>query len=82
MRLGGLGRLGMLVLFVTLCGCTFGTKVQPPPPPTLPEIVYVPPCDPKAVAGLTAEAVEALRNRDILLRRHIQALEQQIRGPQ
>lgn len=77
-----LGRLGLIVLFGFLFGCTFGAKVQPPPSPILPEIAYVPPCDPKAVAGLTNEAVEALRNRDILLRRHIQTLEQQIRGPQ
>jgi len=75
-------RSGLIVLFVLLSGCTYGTKVQPLPPPTLPEIAYVPPCNPKAVVGLTNEAVEALRNRDILLRRHIQALEQQIRGPQ
>ena len=75
-------RLGFIVLFALFSGCTFGAKVQPPPQPTLPEVTYVPPCDPKAVAGLTTEAVEALRNRDILLRRHIQALEEQIRGPQ
>ena len=75
-------RLGLIVLLVLLSGCTFGAKVQLPPPPTLSEIAYVPPCDPKAVVGLTNEAVEALRNRDILLRRHIQTLEQQIRGPQ
>ena len=75
-------RLGLIVLFLLLSGCTFGTKVQPLPSPILPEIAYVPPCDSKAVAGLTNEAVEALRNRDILLRRHIQALEQQIRDPQ
>jgi hypothetical protein len=48
----------------------------------LPEVAYVTPCDPKAVAGLTQEAVDALRNRDMLLRRHIQALEQQLRGAQ
>ena len=77
-----LGRSGLIVLFVLLSGCAFGTKVQPTPPPILPEIAYVPPCDPKAVAGLTNEAVEAIRNRDLLLRRHIQALERQIRGPQ
>jgi hypothetical protein len=74
-------RLGMMLLVVLLSSCTFGAKAQLPPPPTLPEVAYVQPCDPKAVAGLTTEAVEALRNRDILLRRHIQTLEQQIRGP-
>ncbi|MSQ48482.1 MAG: hypothetical protein EXR78_08915 [Deltaproteobacteria bacterium] len=75
-------RVGFIVLVMLISGCTFGAKVQLPPPPMLPEIAYVQPCDPKAVAGLTNEAVEALRNRDILLRRHIQTLEQQIRGPQ
>ncbi len=75
-------RLGVIVLLMFLSGCTLGAKAQLPPPPTLPEVAYVPPCDPKAVAGLTNEAVEALRTRDLLLRRHIQTLEQQIRGPQ
>lgn len=75
-------RLGMMVPLMLVSGCAFGTTVPPPSPPTLPEVTYVSPCDPKAVAGLTTEAVEALRNRDILLRRHIQTLEQQIRGPQ
>ena len=75
-------RLGMIVLFALLAGCTLGAKAQLPPPPTVPEAAYVQPCAPQAVAGLTDEAVEALRNRDILLRRHIQTLEQHIRGPQ
>ena len=75
-------RKGLVVIFILLSGCTLGAKVQPPHPPALPEVAYVTPCDPKAVAGLTQEAVDALRNRDILLRRHIQALEQQLRGAQ
>jgi hypothetical protein len=73
------GFVGLLMIF---SGCSFGTAAPPPPPPALPEIAYVAPCDPKAVAGLTKEAVEALRSRDLLLRRHIQKLERQIQGVQ
>lgn len=75
-------RKGFVVLLVVISGCSFGTTAPPLPHPALPEITYVAPCDPKAVAGLTKEAVEALRNRDLLLQRHIQKLEQQIRGVQ
>jgi hypothetical protein len=32
------------------------------------------------VAGLTKDAVDALRQRDTLLRRHIERLERQVRG--
>jgi hypothetical protein len=46
----------------------------------LPEVRYVTPYDPKAVAGLTQEAIEVLRKRDLLLRQHIERLEQQIQG--
>jgi hypothetical protein len=48
----------------------------------LPEVRYVPPGDSKAVAGLTQEAVEALRKRDLLLRQHIERLERQLQGQQ
>ncbi len=75
-------RKGLVVLGLVFSGCSFGTRAQPPPAPALPEVTYVVPCDPKAVAGLTQDAVEALRNRDVLLRRHIQRLEQQVRGGQ
>jgi hypothetical protein len=73
-------RLGVIVLLMFLSGCTLGAKARLPPPPTLPEVTYVPPCDPKAVAGLTHEAIDALRNRDMLLRQHIETLEQQLHG--
>ena len=74
-------RMVLVVLGLMLTGCSLGTRSQPPPPPpALPEVTYVTPCDTKAVAGLTQEAVDALRTRDLLLRRHIQYLEQQIRG--
>ncbi len=73
-------RKGLVVLGLVLSDCSFSGRVPPPPAPALPEVSYVAPCDPKAVAGLTQDAVEALRDRDLLLRRHIQRLEQQIRG--
>jgi hypothetical protein len=76
-------RMWLAVVGLIISGCSLGTTTtQPPPAPILPEITYVAPDDPTAVAGLTQEAVEALRNRDLLLRRHIQRLEQQIRGGQ
>jgi len=75
-------RKGFVVLLMVLSGCSFGTAAPPPPSPALPEVAYVAPCDPKAVAGLTREAVEALRNRDLLLQHHIQKLERQIQGVQ
>ena len=73
-------RKGLVVIWLVLSGCSFSGRVPPPPAPSLPEVSYVAPCDPKAVAGLTQDAVEALRSRDLLLRRHIQRLEQQLRG--
>lgn len=73
-------RKGLVVLGVVLSGCSLSSRVPPSPTPALPEVSYVAPCDSKAVAGLTQDAVEALRNRDLLLRRHIQRLEQQLRG--
>jgi hypothetical protein len=70
----------VLVLLMLLSGCSLGTAAPPPPRPGLPEVRYVTPCDPKAVAGLTQEAIEVLRKRDLLLRQHIERLEQQIQG--
>lgn len=74
--------VGLLTLVLFLPGCAgWVTAAAPPPPrPSLPEVRYVDPHDPKVVAGLTAEAVEALRQRDMLLQRHIEALERQIHG--
>ena len=68
------------VLLLLLAGCSLGTAIPPPPQPALPEVRYVAPCDAKAVAGLTQEAIETLRKRDLLLRQHIERLEQQIQG--
>jgi hypothetical protein len=73
-------RAVVLVLLLLLAGCSQGTAMPPPPRPALPEVRYVAPGDPKAVAGLTQEAIEALRKRDLLLRQHIERLEQQIQG--
>lgn len=73
--------VGLLVLVLFLPGCTWWALAAPPPPrPLLPEVRYVDPQDPKAVAGLTAEAVEALRKRDLLLQQHLERLERQIQG--
>ena len=68
------------VLLLLLAGCSLGTAIPPPPRPALPEVRYVAPCDAKAVAGLTPEAIETLRKRDLLLRQHIERLERQIQG--
>ncbi len=74
-------KAGLLVLLTLLSGCSLGMSAPlPPPRPVLPEVRYVPPCDSKAVAGLTQEAIEVLRKRDLLLRQHIERLEQQIQG--
>jgi len=73
--------VGLLWFMLFLPGCTYLTTVAPPPPrPSLPEVRYVSPQDPRAVAGLTAEAVEALRKRDQLLQKHLETLERQIQG--
>lgn len=73
--------VGLLWLVLFLPGCAWWMPPAPPPPrPSLPEVRYVDPQDPKAVAGLTAEAVEALRKRDLLLQRHLEKLERQIQG--
>ena len=71
--------VGVLVLLTLLSGCAAGAGA-PPPRPVLPEVRYVPACDAKAVAGLTQDDIETLRKRDLLLRQHIERLEQQIQG--
>jgi hypothetical protein len=70
-------QVGLLMLLVLLSGCSV-RPVAPPPRPALPEVRYIAPCDPKAVAGLTAEAIEALRRRDLLWQRYVEQLEQQL----
>ena len=73
-------KAGLLVLLTLLSGCSLGAVAPPPPRPALPEVRYVPPCDSKAVAGLSQESIETLRKRDLLLRQHIEQLERQIQG--
>ena len=54
----------VLALVVLLPGCAWWIAPAPlPARPILPEVRYVAPADPKAVAGLTEEAVEALLPR-------------------
>ena len=70
--------LGITWLFIGLSGCSLGAAPAPPTLPALPEIRYVSACDPQAVAGLTKEAVEGLRQRDLMWQKHVERLEQQL----
>ncbi|MGH7965913.1 MAG: hypothetical protein ACRERD_29530 [Candidatus Binatia bacterium] len=65
----------LLLLLLSSCAPVITT---PPPRPVLPEVRYLSPGDPNAVVGLTQEAVEALRQRDLLWRQHVERLERQI----
>ena len=56
-----------------LAGCAARRDI--PPGPTLPEVGFVPPCDPEAAIALTAQDEKALVTRDKLLRRRIEQLE-------
>lgn len=51
-----------------------------PAMPSLPEVRYVPPCDPDATIALTADGEAALVERDRLLRTHLAQLEALLRG--
>lgn len=73
-------KAGLVVLGLMLSGCAVG-GVALPSRPALPTVRYVAPCDPQAVAGLTQDAVEALRNRDLLWQQHVERLERQMEGP-
>ena len=48
--------------------------------PLLPEVRYVPPCDPNATIALTMEGEAALVQRDQALRAHLARLEALLRG--
>jgi hypothetical protein len=74
-------KVGLVVLLLGFSGCSL-QRGTPPPRPNFPEVRHVAPCDPKAVAGLTQDAVEALRMRDLMWRQHVERLERQIQGPQ
>jgi hypothetical protein len=74
-------KVGLVVLLLVFSGCSL-QQGTPPPRPNFPEVRHVAPCDPKAVAGLTQDAVEALRSRDVMWRQHVERLERQIQGLQ
>jgi hypothetical protein len=59
-------------------GCS--ARQTPPPMPLLPEVRYVPPCDPDATIALTMEGEAALVQRDQALRAHLARLEAMLRG--
>ena len=50
-----------------------------PPGPALPEVRFVPPCDPEAAIALSAEDEKALVMRDRLLQQRIRQLESILR---
>jgi hypothetical protein len=62
-----------------LLGCS-ARQQQIPPMPLLPEVRYVPPCDPDATIALTAAGEAALVQRDQALRSHLARLEALLRG--
>ena len=69
---------GMAVIVSwALLGCA---ARQAPPMPPLPEVRYVPPCDPEATIALTASGEAALVQRDQVLRSHLARLEALLRG--
>lgn len=51
-----------------------------PPRPSLPAVVFVPPCDPQASIGMTEAGVAQLRARDEAWRTQVEILETIIRG--
>jgi hypothetical protein len=61
-----------------LLGCA--ARQAAPPMPALPEVRYVPPCDPEATIALTASGEAALVQRDQVLRSHLARLEALLRG--
>jgi hypothetical protein len=63
-----------------LAGCAASRPL--PPRPALPAVRFVPPCDPQATVGLTAEGVEQLRARDTAWHQYVDSLERIIRGAQ
>jgi hypothetical protein len=62
-----------------LLGACSAQRVPPVMPP-LPEVRYVPPCDPDATIALTADGEAALVERDRVLRAHLAQLEALLRG--
>src|SRR5262245_57101005 len=60
-----------LIAAAGLCSCAASKPVPLPPPPSLPEVRFVPPCDPTATIGLTESNQRALIARDQALRAYI-----------
>jgi len=75
-RSGALAAACLVVLGTTV-GCA--AKREIPPGPALPEVRFVPPCDPDAAIALTPEDEKALVVRDRLLQQRIQQLESMLR---
>lgn len=71
----------LTVACVLLLGATGGcaARREIPPGPALPEVRFVPPCDPDAAIALTPEDEKALVMRDRLLQQRIQQLESLLR---
>lgn len=69
---GGLAAAALLPVSLSV-GCAAQRTI--PPGPVLPEVRFVPPCDPDAAIALTAEDEKALVDRDRLLRSRIEQLE-------
>ena len=79
-RAGALAHLVVVGgLTIVASACTSAVRV-PPPRPNLPAVQFVPPCDPAATVGLTAQGVEELKRRDAAWKAHVQQLEAIIRG--
>jgi len=74
------GGLAAAALSASLAvGCAAQRTI--PPGPALPEVRFVPPCDPDASIALTAEDEKALVDRDRLLRTRIEQLESMLLEP-
>jgi hypothetical protein len=69
---GGVAAAALLPALLVI-GCAAQRTI--PPGPALPEVRFVPPCDPDASIALTAEDEKALVDRDRLLRTRIEQLE-------
>lgn len=72
------GALLAALAMTSLGACSAQRAV--PVMPALPEVRYVPPCDPDATIALTADGEAALVERDRILRSHLSQLEALLRG--
>lgn len=71
--------IAALVAVAALSGCA-SRRAAVPPRPSLPEVKFVPPCDPQASVGLTPSGVDNLKLRDEAWRSHVKYLEGIISG--